>query len=220
MPNEVPYPRIVVNALDNIAARHEIQDLWPDVIIDGAIGDFPCQVSVHPWGEDVACLRCLFKRPSGERAEQAAARATGLSFERVQQRFDVVKDEDVESALPGKKAWLKLRVGKQICSVVGEGVAESLSKDKQSPEFQPSVPFVACLSASMVVGELIKYVTGERTILEPRFQFDMLWGPDRGLCLPESRHADCICVGRSKNISRIRALRGMLDKPQIATTSS
>lgn len=115
VPEEVSYPKLVVNCLDNIEARHEIQDLWPDVIIDGAIGAFPCQVSVHPWGEDVACLRCLFKQPAGERAERAAARATGLSLDRVQQAFDVVTEADVEKASLEKQAWLRGRIGKEIC---------------------------------------------------------------------------------------------------------
>ena len=64
-----PYPRVVMGAVDCIDARHEIQDLWPDAIIDGAIGDFAAQVSRHPWGEDLACLRCLFREPAGTRAE-------------------------------------------------------------------------------------------------------------------------------------------------------
>ena len=44
------YPAVVVNGLDNIDVRHEVQRaLWPDIVIDGAIGDFSYQVSSHPW---------------------------------------------------------------------------------------------------------------------------------------------------------------------------
>src|SRR6202050_1548483 len=40
------YPAVVLNALDNIDARHEVQrTLWPDIVVDGAISDFVCQVS-------------------------------------------------------------------------------------------------------------------------------------------------------------------------------
>ncbi|MCL4552496.1 MAG: ThiF family adenylyltransferase, partial [Candidatus Marsarchaeota archaeon] len=48
---ELPYPNVILNGLDNINARHQVQKLWADLIIDGAIGDLSCQVSRHPWGE-------------------------------------------------------------------------------------------------------------------------------------------------------------------------
>ena len=59
-------PAVVLNGLDNIPGRHQVQRAtWPDVIVDGAIGDFTCQVSRHPWPDDIACLMCLFREPSG-----------------------------------------------------------------------------------------------------------------------------------------------------------
>lgn len=43
------YPAVVLNGLDNIDVRHEVQRaLWPDLVVDGAIGDFGCQVSRQP----------------------------------------------------------------------------------------------------------------------------------------------------------------------------
>ena len=60
--NPQKFPQVVLKALDNIDVRHEVQrTLWPDIVIDGAIGDFMCQVSRHPWPEDIACLLCLFQ---------------------------------------------------------------------------------------------------------------------------------------------------------------
>ena len=62
---------IVINGLDNIDVRHDVQrSLWPDVVIDGAIGDFTCQVSRHPWAGNIACLICLFRRPDAGPAEE------------------------------------------------------------------------------------------------------------------------------------------------------
>ena len=59
-------PMAVLNGLDNIPGRHQVQrTLWPDVIVDGAIGDFTCQVSRHPWPDDIACLICLFQGARG-----------------------------------------------------------------------------------------------------------------------------------------------------------
>ena len=205
--NDIPAPKIILNALDNIDARHIVQDLWPDVIFDGAIGDFSAQVSRHPWSEDIACLKCLLQKPTGEASEIVGSRATGLRPERISNADDVVTEEDIESAPDKMKAWLKERKGRKICSIVQEGVIQQISDAQQNNNFQPSVPFVACLSASMVVAELIKYVAGWPTPLECRFQFDALVGPAQGQFFPQNRRRDCICSARRRNIETIRRNR-------------
>ena len=198
---------IVINALDNIEARHAVQDLWPDVILDGAIGDFACQVSRHPWLEDTACLRCLFRLPAGETSELVASRASGLRTSRIWGDTEVVTEEDVREAPFDKKKWLRARVGRLVCSVVEEAVAQQISAEAQNAGFQPSVPFVACLSASMIVGEFVKSVVGHSSPLEPRFQLDILRGPTFGQSLPQGRRADCLCTTRAKNIETVRKIR-------------
>lgn len=104
---EVPYPAIILNGLDNADARREIQSIWPDLVLDGAIGDFPCQVSRHQWGDDAACLACLFPQAGGEPAEEAQSRATGLSVSRVRRFDDLVTEDDVLIAVPEKREWLR-----------------------------------------------------------------------------------------------------------------
>lgn len=204
---EIPYPRVVVNGLDNVEARHQVQHLWPDMIIDGAISDFACQVSTHPWGRDVACLLCLFRDEVVQAAEQVASRVTGLSLPRVLCADEVVTVDDVKIAPNEKQEWLRKHVGRKICSVIQEGVAQDISKTNQRTGFQPSAPFVACFSASMVVSELLKYLMGVRSFLEPRYQFDMLRGPKWGLEIPQERRRDCVCVTRAHNIELVRARR-------------
>jgi molybdopterin/thiamine biosynthesis adenylyltransferase len=204
---EVPYPSIVVNGLDNIDARHAVQGMWPDLIIDGAIGDLSCQVSRHPWGEETACLRCLFPKLPGESAERRAARATGLSLARAARTLEIVTQEDVGAAPEAKQAFLRSQIGKPICSVIVDAMAQELSEEQQRADFAPSVPFVACLSASMVAAELAKAVSGRTTPLECRFQISMLTGPTHGLELPQARRGDCQCVTRRRNIERVRLTR-------------
>lgn len=201
------YPEVVLNGLDNIEARHHVQDLWPEIVIDGAIGDFGCQVSVHPWGRDVACLRCLFRKEVTEAAESVASRATGLTTTRVQEPDELLNENDVSSAPSNKRAWLRQQVGRKICSIVQEAVVRELSIKEQRAGFQPSVPFVACLSACMVVGELVKYRMGINSTLEPRYQLDVLHGPERGLEVPQERRCDCLCVSRARNIELLRSSR-------------
>ena len=49
--------------MDNIDVRHEVQrTLWPNVVIDGAIGDFMCQVRRHPWPGNIRELQNIVER--------------------------------------------------------------------------------------------------------------------------------------------------------------
>lgn len=205
----LPYPAIVLGGLDNIDARHEIQKLWPDLVIDGAIGsDFSCQASCHPWGEDVACLVCLFVHArSGERAEVVASRATGLPEDVCRDPDAIITEEHVQAAPAEKRPWLSQQVGRRICSVTPEAVARLLSEEVQRDGFTPSVPFVACYSSCMVVTELVRYLMTGRTSLEPRYQLNLLWGPQRGSDYPQARRHNCMCVERGHNIERVRASR-------------
>lgn len=198
---------VILCGLDNAEARHAVQDLWPDLIIDGAMGDLACQVSRHPWGPDIACLRCLFHEVPTESAEAIASRLTGLHRSRIWGDENVITDADVAAAPPEKQAWLHQRQGQRICSVVAEAVARAMSMDDIVNRFAPSVPFVAALSGAMVVGELVKAATGWRTPLEPRYQIDLLWGPQRAQLLPQERRPDCICRSRRTNIEIARSHR-------------
>jgi hypothetical protein len=206
---ELPYPETALGCLDNIEARHNLQTLWLDNIIDGAMNDFACQVTHHPWGPNIACLICLFRHPAGEPAESVASRTTGLSLIRSGLPLETVTENDVSAAPPEKQAWLRDHVGQQICSVIQEAVIQDISEQSQQRGFQPSVPFVACLSACMVVAELIKHFAGWPSNLEPRFQMDVLRGPGYGQFIPQERRKDCICTTRQRNINLIRQRREM-----------
>jgi molybdopterin/thiamine biosynthesis adenylyltransferase len=200
-------PAIVINGLDNIDVRHEVQRyLWPDVVIDGAIGDFTCQVSRHPWPDDIACLICLFRKPEGTRAEEVQSAETGLSYERLENLDALVTQSDVDQAPAENRDFLRSRVGRPICSVVQEAVAHKISEEQQREGFQPSVPFVACFSACMVIAETVAQISGWHSILEPRWQFDSLMGPAYAQELPQTRRPDCIC-GRRRNIDKLRSMR-------------
>jgi molybdopterin/thiamine biosynthesis adenylyltransferase len=203
------FPQVVLNGLDNIDVRHEVQrTLWPNIIIDGAIGDFMCQVSTHPWPDDTACLICLFQQPSGRSAADVQSELTGLSKVRLQDPDSVVTEADVKAAPPEKQDNLRSLLGHTLCSVVQNAAAQEISLEKQTEDFEPSVPFVACFSACMVMTEALAYLCGWDKKLESRFQFDFLRGPSFGLALPQSRRLTCIC-SRRKNIEKVRALHGL-----------
>jgi molybdopterin/thiamine biosynthesis adenylyltransferase len=198
---------IVINGLDNIDVRHDVQrSLWPDVVIDGAIGDFTCQVSRHPWADNIACLICLFRRPDAGPAEEFQREATGLPRERLESADSVLAKADVDQAPTEKQEFLRSRIGRPICSVVQEAMAQKISEERQGEGFQPSVPFVACFSACMVIAETVAHICGWPSILEPRFQFDFLTGPAYGQEVPQTRRTDCICA-RRRNIDKVRKAR-------------
>lgn len=209
----IPYPRVTLGALDNIDARHAIQELWPDVAIDGAIGDITCQVSRHPWGPDTACLRCLFRPPPGEDSAVATGRVTGLSVIAASRQEEMVTEADVETAPAEKKSWLAARVGQQRCSVIREAFAAELTAG--ATRFSPSAPFVACMSGAMVAGEFVKLRMNIETPLDPRFQFNVLIGPRAGNLLDQGRSQGCFCVERAGAVRRWReaALGFALQKP-------
>jgi molybdopterin/thiamine biosynthesis adenylyltransferase len=57
------FPDIILTGLDDIDLRHQVQRLWPALIIDGAVGgELSCKVSCHPWSGQTACLLCLFQK--------------------------------------------------------------------------------------------------------------------------------------------------------------
>lgn len=199
-------PRVVLSGFDNVEARHAVQDLWPDIIIDGAIGPkLECQVSAHPWGTDIACLRCIFEAPRGESARTVQTRLSGLADQSLVEPTRPLTMSDVAAAAPEKRAWLRLQIGKPICSVLES--ASELAAGHVKAGFRPSVPFVATMSAAMMVTELVRYLTTNKAGVQPRFLFSLLWGPGQGEHFEEDRHHDCVCTVRSTNIDRARARR-------------
>ena len=199
-------PPVVLSCFDNVEARHAVQDLWPDLIIDGAIGQrLECQVSAHPWSSHAACLRCIFEAPTGERAEVVQQRMTGLAPAALTELTRPLSEADVAAAAPEKQEWLAAQIGTPICSVVE--AASALSTADMEATFRPSVPFVATLSACMMATELVRYFMTGTVGVEPRFFFSVLLGPQLGDHYPEDRHQGCMCVTRAANIERIRATR-------------
>lgn len=147
-----------------------------------------------------------FGSPAGERADVVVNRATGLSVKRAAMPDAVVDVTEPCGSTAGKRDWLAGRVGKPICSVVSEATTRELS-DTNRDGFEPSVPFVATLASSMVVAELVKSTIKQASVVEPRFQFDVLRGPATGQLLPQVRRRECYCTTRIGPITAWRRIR-------------
>jgi molybdopterin/thiamine biosynthesis adenylyltransferase len=204
----LPYPKIIISALDQIEPRHAVQSLWPNLVIDGAIGTFACEATLHPWPEDLSCLYCDFERPP-KCSEKLESELTGLTEERLRETTSRITEDDVRTAPVAKRQWLRKQIGKEICSVVSEATIEKLSRELQQKEFEPSVPFVACLSSCIIVTELIRHTLQWPRVLETGFQFDVLVGPQRGIRKAHLRKRSCICVQRNHIINALRVKHGL-----------
>ena len=202
------FPDIVLTGLDEVDPRHQVQNLWPALIIDGAVGsEFTCQVSCHLWQAETACLMCLFQKASVSLSE-LNTKATGLPENIANDPDAIITDEVIAAAAIEKRLWLEQHRGKRVCSITSEAVLKFLSAELQGEGFAPAVPFVSCFSACMIVTELIRYLMTGKNLPAPRFQLNLLWGPQRGVHFEENRRDDCFCVVRAGNIDRIRAGRG------------
>jgi hypothetical protein len=62
-------------------------------------------------------------------------------------------------------------------------------------------------SAKMIVTELVRHFQKAPHVLDTRFQFDVMMGPQRGYRKWHNRKADCECVSRRKNIELLRGRR-------------
>jgi molybdopterin/thiamine biosynthesis adenylyltransferase len=201
----LPHPKsgIVLSGLDSVLARHELQgSLWPDVIIDGGTGAVEAQVFRHIWKSVDACLKCFFVEPPKD-ALSVAADATGLSRSSLTNQESLLTQDDIDKAAPGMRAWLSTRKGKSVCSIVQEAVANSMSAT--SLDFAPSAPFVAGLSATMIVAELVKLLAGHDGEFDTCYQCDTLVGPHYGEWQTQLPKANCECQVRRVNIERFRA---------------
>jgi hypothetical protein len=180
--------------------------MWPDLIIDGAIGALSCEATLHPWGPDLACLMCDFEVPTLS-AAKVQSNLTGLHEDRLANLLDVVTVEDVGNAPLEKREFLAKHLGKQICAVLPEAEIEGLSELSQEKGFEPSVPFVACLSSCMMVTELLRALMGHEQQLDTGYQFDVLIGPQHGIRKSHGRKKSCVCVDRHVVIETLRARR-------------
>lgn len=128
----------------------------------------------------------------------------GLRAKRVNKGGELVTQQDVADAPEEHRERLRQLVGKEICSIIPAGEMRRSAGEAGEPGFAPSVPFVACLSAAMVAGELVKHALGLPSPLQPRYQVDLLQGPASGLTLEQGRRSGCTCATRRANIDAIR----------------
>jgi len=92
---------MVLCALDSREARHRAQDLWPDVLIDGATGDTALGLHVARAGEG-PCVRCFLPvlDQDGPSVLERLASITGLPISSLIHGDELLPDEEVDRLPP------------------------------------------------------------------------------------------------------------------------
>jgi hypothetical protein len=202
---DLPWPRLVIGAYDNVEARHELQSLWPDVLIDGATGDTMAQVLRVAWGSGGACCRCIFRiRPLGALEHDRAFTAmTGVAPERLAaaRRGEVVLAPE-EIVDPGVRAMLAGR-GRDVCGFLSDFDRWFAANNSGEPTLL-SVSFTSYLAGVLVASEVLKAAAGLDTLLPGRYQIDPI-----ATLAPPSPYAPranpaCDCVTTRRSVEKYR----------------
>jgi hypothetical protein len=135
-------------------------------------------------------------------AADAMTQLTGLAASVIADPDGIICEANIESAPQEKRAWLRERLGKKVCSVVSDAALEKLGAKPDQEDFSPSVPFVACMSAALVVSEAVLSLMEPGRLQVSKFIFDMLQGPHNGVHLCEMAKRTCDCTSRFDVISQ------------------
>jgi len=186
----VRLPRLVIAGLDDIAPRHFVQRLWPEVLIDMAAGGTTTQLIVHELGKDGICLLEALQAPHDQPdyADQAA-KETGLSADRIRTNpTDPITEADVAAAPPEFRSALDAarQRGQLLCGRVTE---HHLHEEGYSDDFAPAVPFVSALSGVAGAAATVRALMGVSEPLHYQFDFRSLKG--RVLKLRADPQCDC-----------------------------
>lgn len=197
-------PTLLMNGLDDVQARHDSQLAWPDVLIDGGINDVGAAVFQHRFGTlGLACLRCGFALAK-PKLSKTYSEITGLNEGVVGTPDALIDDSHIAAAPSELQAWLKLRKGKSVCSVLSEATLSHLGIPAEE-SFRPSVPFVATAAAALMVGEMIKAIINPDSSYLQRFTMGNLFlGASHSSGLNAAASSDCICVRQREAIGRWR----------------
>lgn len=198
----VPWPSLVLTALDTPEARREAQRLWPDRLIDAATGDTMVGLHDHLFGTD-PCMRCLFPEQhdltSG--AEQLADQL-GIAPEVLADGERILEASDLRGMPEGQQDRLRPQLGRPVC-----GLVRALGLTTADAEgFMPSAPFISLQAACLSVGRLLADVLG--VARSGNFvQYDGLIGPQHASVLQIKRSPACYCSSRAQTIAGVRSRR-------------
>lgn len=201
---------VVINGLDDVAARHAVQKLWPNILVDGAINSIGSSVVTHSMANrEFSCLRCTFELPNKDHLEEQSE-ATGLSRASLggdQNR--PISDADIDAAAEASRPWLQeqQRLGRTLCSTMQMAQVEGLGL-RLKKGFLPSVPFIASAAAALVMAQMLRNLLWSEEEFIHQFQFPNLFeGVETGHRFARFASKNCECMRHSVFIDKVLAKR-------------
>ncbi|WP_199512175.1 ThiF family adenylyltransferase [Nucisporomicrobium flavum] len=200
----MPLPHTVLGAVDNIAARHDLQRIYADLVLDGGTGGRAgTTVSLHEALPTGPCMRCYFPTNNATvTAEQRLHQATGLPLARIAQGDQALTEDDLRGLPRQGRRLLEQHLGKPVC---GLGRVMNLTTVNGDNSYQPSAAFVAQQAASLMVGALIARAHNEDSNVRMRqIEYDTLYGPQLDMIDDRRPRSDCYCQTSQDVIRAVR----------------
>ncbi|WP_404959616.1 ThiF family adenylyltransferase [Streptomyces sp. 147326] len=202
----LPWPRIVLGGLDSIEARHDLQRLHADLILDGGTGGpVGTTVALHEALPTGPCLRCFFKpNHTGKSPEQRLHELTGLPLSRIARGPEPLTERDLEGLIDQQRELVSQFLGRPVCGLINSAELKGRTDDT----FRPSAAFVAQQAACLVVGAWIARSTGLLSGPPRRIEYDTRFGPRPDQMIDHRLPAaECVCQKDAALINLIREAR-------------
>ena len=212
---EITRPEILLSAVDNNDARWAMQNLWPQLILEGATDHTLSQVSRHEYGKPLACLGCIHPRNTTPKGDASYIRdmisRSGILGEAItlsHQNADTIllADHIAPEAPEYQRRVLQRNIGKPICSILSELELISTKPTDELP-VQPSVSFVSMMSGLFMAGELVKFLGNLQSPLVTLYQLDTFFPVTNAFLLQVDKTNSCECVVRRREIAAYRLAR-------------
>lgn len=202
-----PMPQMVLGAVDNIEARHDIQRIYADLVLDGGTGGRAgTTVSLHEALPTGPCTRCYFPTDTtAVSAERRLHQVTGLPLARIARGDQPLTEDDLRHLPRQGRQLLEKHLGKPVC---GLGHLIGLTTIDGDNTYQPSASFVAQQAASLMIGALIYRGGWGRHAPIRQIEYDTLYGPRPDMVDARRPRPGCYCQANADIIKAVRSQRG------------
>jgi hypothetical protein len=180
---------LVICGLDEIPARHVVQRLWPDLLIDMAAGGTTTQLITHQRGGGTICLLGALKSGANRDYAKQLAEDTGITADRIRSNpTDLISQADIDSAPPRHRAALvrARNERRQICGYIS---THNLGYEQDSDEFAAAAPFLSALSGVFGAAATTRALMGMAIPIHHQFDIRTF----RGRALNMGCGAGCGC---------------------------
>jgi len=207
-----PMPRTVLGAVDSIQARHDLQRIYADLVLDGGTGGRAgTTVSLHEAFPTGPCMTCYFPvNRTALTAEQRLHRVTGLPLARIARGDRPLSEDDLRHLPPEGRKLLEAHLGKPVCGLSHLVGLTTIDGDNS---YRPSAAFVSQQAASLMVGALIARLQPGNHIPARQIEYDTLYGPQPDVIDGRRPRPGCYCQTSADVIRAVRTHRAAKQLP-------